>query len=270
MATRLFEGKDHAAFYQKYRFSPQANLQAVIFSYVDKKGSSFCLAVDVGCGSGQSSHLLAKRFEKVVGTDISAAQIEEAKQADHPPNVSYLVCPAEEIPFEDHSVDLITAFTAAHWFDIPRFMKEIDRVLKPSGCVVLSSNTLDMQLHYKDRSEKLTEILKEIQEQLRPYANEKVQLVANDYKDIFDSLPFGDKERITDIIDKIPFNVADLMGYVQSFSMYQTFLKAQPEAAKTLLDNTERRILETMGVSSRETQLELWTRQVCVLGCRSS
>lgn len=48
------------------------------------------LAVDVGCGSGQGTLFLAERFGKVVGTDISQAQIQEAKAAPSPPNVSYL------------------------------------------------------------------------------------------------------------------------------------------------------------------------------------
>ncbi|XP_072834556.2 putative methyltransferase DDB_G0268948 [Pogona vitticeps] len=270
MAARLFEGKDHAVFYQKYRFSLQENQQRVIFSYLDEKLSSFRLAVDVGCGSGQCTHLLAKRFEKVVGTDISDAQIEEANRAPHPPNVSYLVCPAEKLPFEDHSVDLVTAFSAAHWFDIPRFMVELERVLKPTGCVILSSSTLDMRLHYGDRTEKLTQIFTQFQEQLSVYANEKINRVTDDYEEIFMSLPFQDKKRITGVLDKVPMTVAELMGLIQSFSMYQMFLKDQPEAAKAALQNTEQRILETMGVSSKETQLEYWTRQVCVLGCRSS
>ncbi|KAL7987018.1 hypothetical protein Chor_005937 [Crotalus horridus] len=215
MACRLFEDKDHAAFYQKYRFSLQENLQAVVLAFLEKK-----LGVDVGCGSGQNTLLLAKYFEKVVGTDVSEAQIEEAKRAAHPPNVSYFACPAEELPFEDNSVDLITAFTAFHT-------------------------------------------------QLLPYAHEKIKFVLDDYKAIFDALPFQDKEKITDIVDKIPKSVSELLGYLQSFSMYQTFQKAQPEAAKSLIQNTERRILETMGVSSNETMMEIWTRQVCILGSKS-
>uniref|UniRef100_A0ACB8EDA1 Uncharacterized protein n=1 Tax=Sphaerodactylus townsendi TaxID=933632 RepID=A0ACB8EDA1_9SAUR len=163
MATRLFEGKEHASGYLKYRFSPPEKLQEVIFAYLDnKKVSSFQLAVDVGCGSGQSTLWMAKRFGKVVGTDISEAQIEEAKQAGHPANVSYLVSPAENLPFEDNSVDFIMAFAAVHWFDIPRFMKEVERVLKPSGCVALSTNCLDMQVQYKDCTKKLTEIFNEV------------------------------------------------------------------------------------------------------------
>ncbi|KAG8122755.1 hypothetical protein E2320_018434 [Naja naja] len=197
MATRLFEDKDHAAFYKKYRISLQENLRAVILEFLEKKVKCFQLGVDVGCGSGQNTLLLAKYFEKVVGTDVSEAQIEEAKQAAHPLNVSYLACPAEELPFEDNSVDLITAFSAVHWFDIHRFIKEMDRILKPSGCFV--------------------------QAQLLPYTHERVKYVSDDYKTIFDALPFQDKERI----------------------------------------------LETMGVSSPETMLEIWTRQVCILGSKS-
>lgn len=270
MASRLFEGKDHALVYQKYRFSPREDLQKAIFSYLEEKLSSFRLAVDVGCGTGQCTRLLAGRFEKVVGTDISEAQIEEAKRAPHPPNVSYLVSPAEKISFNDHSVDLVTAFTAAHWFDLPSFMAEVDRVLQPHGCLILTSNTLDMRLCYKDCSEKLTQIFTEFRGQLLPYVDKKVKRVEDDYEEIFNAVPFQDKKRITDIVDKVPMTVAELMGYIQSFSMYQSFLKAQPEAARAGLQNTEKRILETMGVSSVETPLEFWNRQVCVLACKSS
>ncbi|XP_013925294.1 PREDICTED: putative methyltransferase DDB_G0268948 [Thamnophis sirtalis] len=269
MASRLFEDEDHVAFYKKYRFSLQENLQAVVLAFLKKKVKCFQLGVDVGCGSGQNTILLAKHFEKVVGTDVSEAQIEEAKRAEHPLNVSYLASPAETLPFEDNSVDLITAFSAVHWFDIPNFMKEMDRILKPSGCFILCSNTLDMQWHYGDKSEKLTEIFKEIQAQLLPYTHERVKFVADDYKAIFDAVPFQDKERITDIVDKIPKTVTELMGYLQTFSMYHSFLKAEPEAAKALIQNAEQRILETMGVSSPETVLEVWARQVCILGSKS-
>lgn len=48
------------------------------------------LVVDVGCGSGQGTRFLAAHFKKVVGTDISEAQIQEARDAPSLPNVSYL------------------------------------------------------------------------------------------------------------------------------------------------------------------------------------
>lgn len=72
------------------------------------------------------------------------------------------VCPAEELPFEDASVDVLTSFTAAHWFDIEKFMREANRVLKPGGCVALSTYTVDMSVRYGNCSEKLTKVFREV------------------------------------------------------------------------------------------------------------
>ncbi|KFQ26438.1 Putative methyltransferase, partial [Mesitornis unicolor] len=269
MATQMFEGKGHAAIYQKYRFAPGEELQQVILSYLrEKRPNAVELVVDVGCGTGQGTRFLAKHFKKVVGTDISEAQIQEAKDAPFLPNVSYLVCPAEELPLEDASVDVLASFTAAHWFDIEKFMKEANRVLKPGGCVVICTYTMDMSLRYGNCSEKLTKIFRESWDLLLKYSHNKVKHVMEDYKMIFEALPFPDKKRITDIYDKIPMTVSGVVGYLESVSPYQVFMKNDPEAAKSLLPETEKRMLETMGVSSRETPVEFWVRHVCVLGCK--
>ena len=50
---------------------------------------SLSLALDAGCGSGQCTDLLAPHFEKILATDISAAQIEAAKALPHPSNISF-------------------------------------------------------------------------------------------------------------------------------------------------------------------------------------
>lgn len=47
------------------------------------------LAVDVGCGSGQCSAILARQFEKVLGYDISVAQIDVAKSSPLPQNIEF-------------------------------------------------------------------------------------------------------------------------------------------------------------------------------------
>lgn len=47
------------------------------------------IAVDVGCGSGQSTVNLAPFFNRVCGIDVSEAQIEEAKTNRALPNVTY-------------------------------------------------------------------------------------------------------------------------------------------------------------------------------------
>lgn len=45
--------------------------------------------MDVGCGSGQGTMLLAPHFARVVGVDVSPAQLEMALTQNTPPNVSF-------------------------------------------------------------------------------------------------------------------------------------------------------------------------------------
>ncbi|XP_030846609.1 uncharacterized protein LOC115926182 [Strongylocentrotus purpuratus] len=44
---------------------------------------------------------------------------------------------AEDLPTPDSSVDLITSATASHYFDWTEFRKEVNRVLKPNGCLAV-------------------------------------------------------------------------------------------------------------------------------------
>ena len=43
---------------------------------------------------------------------------------------------SEVLPFEDNSVDLVTCCQAIHWFDIPKFYQEVNRVLRSKGGVL--------------------------------------------------------------------------------------------------------------------------------------
>lgn len=90
------------------------------------------LAWDCGAGNGQATISLASRFELVLGTDISAAQL--ASAPSHA-NVEYRVMPPETSGLPDHSADIVTVAQALHWFDLPKFYAEVRRVLKPNGVI---------------------------------------------------------------------------------------------------------------------------------------
>lgn len=93
-------------------------------------------ALDVGCGSGQFSTLLAERFDQVTATDPSETQLEFATPHAR---VTYRREPAERIGLPDASVDLITAAQAAHWFDLDSFYTEVRRVARPEALLALIS-----------------------------------------------------------------------------------------------------------------------------------
>lgn len=76
--------------------------------------------------------------------------------------------PAEELPFGPGEVDLLTAMTAAHWFERQKFLAEADRVLRPGGCLALLSYTMDIELEYGDASNELNQICKEVRARVKP------------------------------------------------------------------------------------------------------
>ncbi|XP_041055981.1 putative methyltransferase DDB_G0268948 isoform X1 [Carcharodon carcharias] len=269
MASRLFEEREHAALYQKYRVPLPSQICNLVLNYLQrKKGKPFSLAVDIGCGSGQSTRGLAAYFEKVIGIDASGAQIEEARKVGGPGNISFRQGLAEKLEFEDGSVDLIIAGAAVHWFDIEMFMKEVERVLKPKGCVALYCYRVPFELHYNDCSEHLTQIVHEMFKTLAPYESEKSQIARNEYKEVFDAIMFPDKERV----DNIPFeqhaSISWIKGFFESLSYYQTFQKEDPKSAKASVERMEQNFLQAMGVASSETVLEIKWTAFCLLASK--
>lgn len=93
-------------------------------------------ALDVGCGSGQLSVLLADRFDQVTATDPSETQIKNVSEHQ---NITYQAEPAERIGLPDASIDLVTAAQAAHWFDLDAFYGEVRRVARPDAVLALIS-----------------------------------------------------------------------------------------------------------------------------------
>ena len=96
--------------------------------------SNHTLAVDVGCGTGQLSVLLAEHFKSVRAFDPSESQLAHARPH---PRVSYARAPAEALPIASGSANLITAAQAAHWFDRPRFYAEVRRIAAPGAVLAL-------------------------------------------------------------------------------------------------------------------------------------
>ena len=94
------------------------------------------VAWDAGCGNGQLSVALAGRFAHVIAEDPSQAQLDAAPAH---PRVEYRRAPAEDSGLAPASVDLAVAAQAAHWFDWPKFVAEVERVARPGALVALVS-----------------------------------------------------------------------------------------------------------------------------------
>ena len=97
--------------------------------------------LDIGCGEGSNTRLLAQRRALVTAIDISEVFIAHAKQEEErePLGIDYRVASAVELPFADDTFDFATGFMS--FMDIPetdRALAEAHRVLKPGGFLQFS------------------------------------------------------------------------------------------------------------------------------------
>jgi SAM-dependent methyltransferase len=128
------EVKDHFSGHADQYEAFRPNYPAALFKYVSSLCDLHELAWDCATGNGQAAVELAPHFRKVVATDASAKQIEQARLRD---NIEYLVAPADRAPLRDASVDLVTVAQALHWFDLPSFYAEVRRVARLGGILAV-------------------------------------------------------------------------------------------------------------------------------------
>ena len=97
-------------------------------------------ALDAGCGSGRFTVALAKRFQEVVGIDISEPLIEIAQRERPRRNVTYRV--ADLMAFENSAgFDVVfSATTLHHLREIEAALLHLRGLLKPGGTMVLIDN----------------------------------------------------------------------------------------------------------------------------------
>ena len=96
--------------------------------------------LDIACGEGYGSDLLAGAAAAVVGVDIDELSIAHARSTYVRPNLRFLRGDAIAIPIGDATIDVVVSFeTIEHLTDHRQMMLEIKRVLGPGGVLVLSS-----------------------------------------------------------------------------------------------------------------------------------
>ncbi len=140
--------------------------------------------LDLGAGSGIFSRQLRPFVGRVTAVDPSASMRESFRQANS--DMEILEGSDISIPIADDSVEAVFVAQAFHWFDAPRALDEIHRVLVPRGALGLIWNERDETVEW------VSALSRAMQWDIRqPYE------VGKDFTDVISEGPFTNVERVS-------------------------------------------------------------------------
>ncbi len=118
--------------------APSRTHGEVISFYLDLSGKH---VLDVGCGDGRLTRAMTEMGATVIGIDPGERQLAKARAAEKIGSEIYVEGAADELPVEDHSVDVVVFFNSLHHVPIDRLrqaLTESRRALKISGTLYIA------------------------------------------------------------------------------------------------------------------------------------
>lgn len=101
-------------------------------------------AIDLGTGAGFTAFAASEHCQRVVASDITLEMLQETRRIGNErklENVLLCLNQAEELPFRDESLNMITCRAAGHHFaDLGKALDEMRRVLKNGGCLIMADS----------------------------------------------------------------------------------------------------------------------------------
>lgn len=106
------------------------------------RGLEGARVIDLGCGGGHVAYAVAPFVGSVVAYDLSADMLSAVEQVAQQRGIANLATsqgPAEKLPFADQSFDaLFSRFSAHHWPDVRKGLREARRVLRRGSVAVFA------------------------------------------------------------------------------------------------------------------------------------
>ncbi|HHP7244485.1 MAG TPA: class I SAM-dependent methyltransferase, partial [Elainellaceae cyanobacterium] len=94
--------------------------------------------LDIGCGTGEFSRLLSKRFEMVVAIDLSPNMIEVAKQRSSQfSNIDFQVTDVTRWKPTAEQFDAIVSIATLHHLPVESLLPNLRAALKPGGRLII-------------------------------------------------------------------------------------------------------------------------------------
>jgi SAM-dependent methyltransferase len=122
----------------RYMNPQQDTVYALEYAYYLLSNVLNKTVLDLGCGAGENSVLLARRAAKVVALDISPDLVEIAQRRAevHGQTVQFIVTSAYATGLPLESIDVVFGEAILHHLDLEHAANEIRRILRPGGYAV--------------------------------------------------------------------------------------------------------------------------------------
>ncbi len=116
---------------------PEVDRESLIKQHLPLVGAR---VIDVGCGEGWLTQLVAPETDSIIGIDPSEASIGRARAAKKSSNETYLLASADSLPVDDSWADIVIYYNSLHHVSAelqPKAASETARVLAPGGVLFI-------------------------------------------------------------------------------------------------------------------------------------
>jgi SAM-dependent methyltransferase len=183
--------------------------------------------LELGPGTGKLTRLLAPTLARIVAIEPVAAMREAL--ARNVPAAEVLDAVAEELPVQDDSIDAAVAAQAFHWFDGPRALDELGRVLRGGGRLGLVWNVRDESVPW----------IGELTDLIEPYRGDTPSHRSLRWKDAFASTDVFAPPEVT----SFPYVHATTREGTVARILSISFIAALPDEEKRRVADEVRRIV---------------------------
>lgn len=136
MRARSWKNQGNSKVYHEYASSSALYRESCKSLLTDLIVEANSLIVDLACGTGVSTGVIAEVFPnaRVTGVDSSSSQISIALTQSWDPTINFVLCRAEDIDrLSLDTVELVVCNAAFWYFDLQLVLQSINKIIRPGG-----------------------------------------------------------------------------------------------------------------------------------------
>ena len=161
-----------AELYQQVR--PSYPPEIVVWLQDQLKVGENSTVIDLGSGTGKFLPFLLQTQAKVIAVEAVAEMLQQLQQTH--PKVECVQAYSDQLPFQNESVDAMLCAQSFHWFSNSETLKEMYRVLIPSGHLGLVWNQRDITVDW----------VKALADEIAPFEADTPRYHSEKWKQVFE------------------------------------------------------------------------------------